>query len=124
MPVQSFPASVLPQRSRRRGYLSAVLSRNELTRDYAYNRRLFARTAHGFYVLNPAVSLRAGEGWVPLYDRLHPPQLDRHTRLRSRIEKILAFRARYTADPEAAMIRAARQCRRTGGFRWIGMIAR
>ena len=50
IPVQSFPASVLPQRSRRRGYLSGVLSRNELTRDYAYNRRLFARTAHGYYV--------------------------------------------------------------------------
>ncbi len=103
IPVQSFPASVLPERSRRRGYLSGVLSRNELTRDYAYNRRLFARTAHGYYVPNPAVALRAGEAWVPLYDRLHPPQLDRHTNLRSRVEKILAFNARYAVDPEAAM---------------------
>ena len=116
VPVQSFPASVLPERSRRRSYLSAVLSRNEITRDYAYNRRLFARTAHGYYVLNPAVSLRAGEGWVPLYDRLYPPQLDRHTGLRSRIENILAFNARYAADPEAATREMLDGHRRRGRF--------
>ena len=103
IPIQSFPTSVVPQRSRRRAYLSGVLSRNEITRSYAYNRRLFVRTAHGFYVLNPAASLRVGERWVALYDLLYPPQLDRHTNLRSHIENILAFNVRYAADPEAAM---------------------
>lgn len=101
-PAEAFPESVLPERRRRRAYLSGVLARNELTRDYAYNRRLFVRTAHGYYVPNPAVSLRAGDAWAPLYDCLYPPELDRHTRLRSRIEEIIAFRIHYARDPEGA----------------------
>lgn len=102
-PAQAFPESVLPERRKRRAYLSGVLARNEISRDYAYNRRLFARTAHGYYVLNPALSLRQGEGWAPIYDRLNPPQLDRYLGHRKRIEEIVAFRAEYARDPDAAL---------------------
>jgi hypothetical protein len=102
-PAHAFPESVLPERRKRRAYLSGVLARNEISRDYAYNRRLFARTSHGFYVLNPALSLRQGEGWVPIYDRLNPPQIDRYLGHRERIEKIVAFQAEYARDPDAAL---------------------
>jgi hypothetical protein len=102
-PAEAFPATVLPERRRRRQYLSSVLSRNEISRDYAYNRKLFARTSHGFYVLNPAVSVRVGEAWVPVYDRFAPPELDRHLGQRSDIEKRIAFRALYAKDPDAAL---------------------
>lgn len=60
-PAEAFPESVLPERRKRRAYLSGVLARNEISRDYPYNRELFARTAHGFYVMNPALSLRVRE---------------------------------------------------------------
>ena len=102
-PAEAFPESVLPERRRRRPYLSGVLARNEILRDYAYNRRLFARTSRGFYVLNPALSLRQGEGWTPIYDLLNPPQIDRYLGHRQRIEEILSFQARYARDPDAAL---------------------
>jgi hypothetical protein len=102
-PTEAFPEVVLPARRRTRPYLSGVLARNEVTRDYAYNRRLFVRVGHGFYVPNPALSVRVGDAWIPLYDRLYPPGIDRHTGLRSRIRKVVDFRERYERDPEGAL---------------------
>jgi hypothetical protein len=105
-PAQAFPESVLPERRRKRAYLSGVLARNEMLRDYAYNRRLFARTGHGFYVLNPALSVRHDGAWVPIYDRINPPQIDRYLGHRSRIEEIVAFRtarARESDTPAAQL---------------------
>ena len=105
-PAQAFPESVFPERRRRRAYLSGVLARNEISRDYAYNRKLFARTSRGFYVLNPALSWRIREEWMPIYDRLNPPQLDRHLGHRARIEEMVSFRALYARDPKAALAKA------------------
>lgn len=105
-PAQAFPESVLPERRRKRTYLSGVLARNEMLRDYAYNRRLFARTGHGFYVLNPALSVRHGGAWVPIYDRINPPQIDRYLGHRRHIEEIVAFRmarARESDTPTAQL---------------------
>ena len=104
-PAAAFPPSVLPQARRRREYLSGVLARNEISRDYAYNRKLFARTSRGFYVLNPGLSMRDGDAWTPIYDRLNPPQLDRHLGHRKEIEKVVAVRAEFARDPESAMAR-------------------
>lgn len=101
--ADAFPPRILPERRRRRGYLSGVLARNEVTRGYAYNRKLFARVGHGYYVPSPALSVRAADAWTPLYDRLYPPELDRYTKLRSRIEDILAWREHYARDPEGAI---------------------
>ncbi|OGA49660.1 MAG: hypothetical protein A3G24_07450 [Betaproteobacteria bacterium RIFCSPLOWO2_12_FULL_62_13] len=104
-PAEAFPERVLPERRKRRTYLSGVLARNEISRDYAYNRRLFARTSRGFYVINPALSLRQGESWTPIYDRLNPPQIDRYLGHRKRVEEIVAFQAEYARDPDAALAR-------------------
>lgn len=55
---QHLPAGVLRPERRRRAHLSSVLSRNEVDRDYACNRMLFKRIAHGWYQLNPALAIR------------------------------------------------------------------
>ncbi len=102
-PLEAFPEAVFPEQRRRRGYLSGVLARNEVSRNYAYNRKLFVRVGHGFYVPNPSLSVRAGDGWMPLYDRLYPPEIDRHTGLRSGIQDVVAFREHYARDPEGAL---------------------
>ncbi|MBN2369517.1 MAG: UvrD-helicase domain-containing protein [Vicinamibacteria bacterium] len=60
-------AALRPDR-RRREYLNGVLARNEIGRDYPYNRRLFLRLSHGRYVLNPRLEIRSGEGFTPVYD--------------------------------------------------------
>lgn len=69
------PSSVLRPERNSRQHLSHLLSRNEVDRDYAYNRRLFIRLVQGWYQINPALSVRrrnaAGESWVPVLDALN-----------------------------------------------------
>ena len=71
------PPNVLrPERSRR-AHLSGVLARNEIGRDYAYNRLLFQRISHGWYQFNPGLALRRRvrdtESWQPVYTALNLP---------------------------------------------------
>ena len=68
------PAVVPPYRTRR-AYISGVLAKNEKDRDAPYNRRLFKRTQRGFYILNPALKVRVGADWVPIYELLDPETL-------------------------------------------------
>lgn len=69
------PPSVLRPERNKRQHLSAVLSRNEVDRDYAYSRRLFKRVQQGWYVLNPCLSMRQVKGeteaWAPLPQALN-----------------------------------------------------
>ena len=68
------PAIVPPYRTRR-AYISGVLAKNEKDRDQPYNRHLFKRTQRGFYILNPALKVRVGADWVPIYELLDPATL-------------------------------------------------
>jgi len=72
---EQLPSSVLAPLRRRRPYISAVLSRNEIGRDYAYNRGLFQRMERGAYRLAPDLALRVRENgeqrWVPIGERLN-----------------------------------------------------
>lgn len=74
---QHLPANVVRPERKRRPYLSGVLSRNEVERDYAYNRALFVRICQGWYQFNPALSVRRRQGdaetWVPIYAALNLP---------------------------------------------------
>jgi hypothetical protein len=71
------PAGVLRPERNKRSHLSSVLSRNEVDRDYAYNRKLFRRIGHGWYQLNPQLKIRrrvAGvETWLPVLEALNLP---------------------------------------------------
>jgi hypothetical protein len=72
---QHLPANVLRPERNKRQHLSGVLARNEVERDYAYNRALFMRVEQGWYQFNPKLSVRGrqGEGdvWVPIYQALN-----------------------------------------------------
>jgi hypothetical protein len=74
---EHLPASVLKPERNKRAHLSNVLSRNEVARDYAYNRRLFVRLSTGWYQLNPKLAIRrrhdGQERWVPLFTALNLP---------------------------------------------------
>jgi hypothetical protein len=73
----TMPASVLKPQRNKRSHLSNVLSRNEVEREYAYNRRLFKRIAHGWYQINPQLAIRRrrgrGESWQPVLEALNLP---------------------------------------------------
>ena len=93
--ADALPPTVLRWDRRRRDYLSGVLARNEVGRDYAYNRRLFLRLSYGRYVLNPRLELRLGEGFVPVYDTMGVRQmaelgLARHVEALALIDDALA----------------------------------
>lgn len=74
----ALPENVLRAARNKRQHLSHVLSRNEVERDYAYNRALFKRVAHGWYQFNPTLEVRcrlgAGEElWRPVFAALNLP---------------------------------------------------
>lgn len=72
---QHLPAHVLKSERNKRQHLSSVLSRNEVGRDYAYNRKLFKRIRQGWYQFNPDLSVRRnvveGGTWAPLFEALN-----------------------------------------------------
>ncbi len=71
------PANVVRPERNKRAHLSNVLSRNEVERDYAYNRSLFERVSQGWYQISSALSVRRKvgdtEAWVPIYQALNLP---------------------------------------------------
>jgi hypothetical protein len=73
--LSHFPDAVLPPHRKKRAYLSAMLAKNEFHSNNPYNRRLFLRVDRGVYVLNPAVDLGQGDGWITLFDVLELPSL-------------------------------------------------
>ena len=74
---QHLPANVVRPERNKRAHLSGVLARNEVNRDYAYNRSLFLRVATGRYQFNPKLAVRRRQGeaenWVPIYTALNLP---------------------------------------------------
>lgn len=74
---------VYPERNKR-AHLSALLSRNEVERDYAYNRALFKRVRQGWYQFNPKLLVRQRNGneeaWQPIYAALNLPLINEFAR--------------------------------------------
>jgi len=81
---QNMPANVVYPERNKRQYLSSVLARNEVTRDYAYNRALFLRVAQGWYQFNPQLSVRRRQGeeeiWQPAFAALNLPLINEFAR--------------------------------------------
>ena len=65
-----FPEHILPARRKKRPYISSILSKNEVSRDDKYNRKLFLRVKHGHYIINPRLSLRVEGEWRNIYELL------------------------------------------------------
>lgn len=74
---ESLPPSVVKPERNKRAHISSVLSRNEIEREYAYNRRLFKRIERGWYQINPELKVRRREGqeesWQPVLEALNLP---------------------------------------------------
>ena len=56
--LDHFPESVVPARRKNRAYISSILSKNEVSRQGPYNRKLFLRVSHGQYLINPQLAVR------------------------------------------------------------------
>jgi hypothetical protein len=71
-----FPKRVLPERRKRRPYLSSILAKNEVHREGPYNRKLFYRLRRGHYIINPNLSVRVEGQWSNIYELLPLDSLD------------------------------------------------
>jgi hypothetical protein len=92
---EHLPANVVRPERKRRTHISQVLSRNEVDREYAYNRALFKRVDHGWYQFNPQIAVRDTSGqeqnWTPIFQALNLPLIGEFsdTILWSRIDEYL-----------------------------------
>jgi hypothetical protein len=68
--LEPFPEAVVPERRKKRAYISSILSKNEVDRDDPYNRKLFRRIKHGHYIINPALAVWVEGEWRNIYDLL------------------------------------------------------
>jgi hypothetical protein len=73
--LASFPPAVLPEHRRRRAYVSSILSKNEVTGRNPYNRGLFLRVGHGYYLVNPALEIEVRGAWVGVAELMGLPAL-------------------------------------------------
>ena len=70
VPLSNFPDQILPERRKKRSYISSILSKNEINRDDKYNRKLFLRVKRGSYIISPFLSVRIAGEWRNIYDLL------------------------------------------------------
>jgi hypothetical protein len=79
------PANVVYPERNKRQHISSLLSRNEVNRDYAYNRALFKRLRQGWYQFNPKMSVRYSNGneevWQPIFAALNLPLINEFSRV-------------------------------------------
>ncbi|MFN8867641.1 MAG: AAA family ATPase [Pseudomonadota bacterium] len=75
--LQQLPLWLWPEARAKRTYVNQVLARAEVNSSYQPARRLWVRTKNGHYFPNPAMQLRAGEGWQPVYERMALTWIDR-----------------------------------------------
>ena len=77
---QHLPTNVVRPERNKRQHLSGVLARNEIERDYAYNRALFMRVSQGWYQFNPKLAVRRRLGdeeqWTPIFAALNLPLIN------------------------------------------------
>ncbi len=66
--IEFLPDSVLPAYRKKRQYISSILSKNEVSRDGAYNRQLFLRVARGRYILHPDIKVKHQDQWYDVYN--------------------------------------------------------
>ena len=74
--LQHFPEHVIPERRKRRSYLSSILSKNEVNRNDPYNRFVFVRVRHGRYILNPLLDIDIDGEWINVYDLIGISELE------------------------------------------------
>jgi hypothetical protein len=77
--LESLPPHLWKDSRRKRSYASQVLARGEVDSNYRPARKLWARAELGFYLPNPAMQVRRGDGWVPVYDALNLAWIARGT---------------------------------------------
>ncbi|TAL61667.1 MAG: hypothetical protein EPN85_04210 [Bacteroidetes bacterium] len=90
--VENFPDNVLPSYRKKQQYISAVLARNEVSREVAYNKKLFMRLERGYYVLNPELEIQINDQWLNIYELMQTEKMtpeQNNKMIKMRLEKLI-----------------------------------
>ena len=68
--LAQLPGWLWPEKRRKRSYVNQVLARAEVGTAYQPARKLWVRASNGHYLPNPALQLRAGDTWTPVYSAM------------------------------------------------------
>lgn len=85
--LQHIPDTILPEHRKKRSYLSALLSQNELRSQHPYNKKLFIRVDHGQYIFNPKLSIKVGDEWHKIYQILAIRRMNYFTKVDESLPK-------------------------------------
>jgi hypothetical protein len=75
--LAQLPAWLWSNKRRKRSYVNQVLARAEASSSYVPARKLWVRASIGHYLPNPALQLRAGDAWTPVYTAMALDWVDR-----------------------------------------------
>jgi hypothetical protein len=75
--LAQLPAWLWPDKRRKRSYVNQVLARAEVSSAYQPARKLWVRASNGHYLPNPALELRSGDTWTPVYAAMALDWVDR-----------------------------------------------
>ena len=86
---ERFSDDVIPPHRKKRTYFNALLARNEVASNNPYNRHLVKRIRTGYYLLNPRLEVRRGDGWINVYHLANLPLMERTSGGNNRLLEIL-----------------------------------
>lgn len=75
--LAQLPAWLWPDKRRKRSYVNQVLARAEISSAYQPARKLWVRASNGHYLPSPALQLRTGDAWTPVYTAMALDWVDR-----------------------------------------------
>jgi len=101
--VKYIPNSILPERRKKRAYLSSILSKNEMDREGAYNRKLFYRVKRGSYLFNPNLAIKVEDEWVNIYDLLPLSKLSHQQQEKTRWWDLNEYNERALGENKAVI---------------------
>lgn len=70
------PEHIVPAHRKKREYLTALLSKNEVDSSDKYGKKLFKRIRRGEYILNPDLAIKLQGEWQALYVALDYERID------------------------------------------------
>jgi hypothetical protein len=75
--LAQLPAWLWADKRGKRSYINQVLARAEVSSAYQPARKLWVRASNGYYLPNPALQLRSGDTWTPVYNVMALDWVDR-----------------------------------------------
>jgi hypothetical protein len=100
-----FPDNILSEFRKKRQYLNAILSKNEVDRIDPYGKKLFLRIGRGVYVLNPDLEILIAEDqWMNVYDMKFTEKMTRERNEAIKKEAVIRHHQQWEEEREKARL--------------------